>query len=265
MNKKALTEADIRTKFITPGFVAAGWDVMTQIREEAFFTKGRVIVRGKTVRRGEAKKADYILDFKPSLPLAVVVAKDNDHSVGAGMQQALLSSSLQCAGRPLRSSFCPKASLASGPPACPSSGSPPAAWPLPVALEGQLLSQPESWYMYHRHFVIRSRASDTNGGAISGLRTATRNCGNVAPRCCPPLNEYMKVALAISSDTLSFAYSLPSFRLISGALAFLPAMSLSMTECPVPPQPVCLMSSPRTAAAPRFTPPLCMRRSLSFA
>ena len=64
MNKKALTEADIRTKFITPAIVGedeAKWDKMNQIREEAYFTKGRVIVRGKTVQRGEAKKADYIL------------------------------------------------------------------------------------------------------------------------------------------------------------------------------------------------------------
>src|ERR1700712_1776528 len=62
---------------------------MTQIREEAYFTKGRVIVRGKTVKRGEAKKADYILPYKPNIPLAVIEAKDNNHSVGAGMQQAL--------------------------------------------------------------------------------------------------------------------------------------------------------------------------------
>ena len=64
MNKKTLTEADIRTKFITPALVGVNgdkWDVMTQIREEAYFTKGRVIVHGKTVRRGEAKKADYLL------------------------------------------------------------------------------------------------------------------------------------------------------------------------------------------------------------
>jgi type I restriction enzyme R subunit len=47
------------------------------------------IVRGKTVRRGEAKKADYILYFKPGVPIAVIEAKDNNHSVGAGMQQAL--------------------------------------------------------------------------------------------------------------------------------------------------------------------------------
>ena len=53
MNKKSLTETDIRTKFITPALVGSTenpkWDLMTQIREEAYFTKGRVIVRGKTV------------------------------------------------------------------------------------------------------------------------------------------------------------------------------------------------------------------------
>ncbi len=92
MNKKALTEADIRTKFITPALVGPNgekWNVMTQIREEVYFTKGRVIVRGKIVKRGEAKKADYILSYKPNLPLAVIEAKDNNYSVGDGMQQAL--------------------------------------------------------------------------------------------------------------------------------------------------------------------------------
>ncbi len=92
MNKKELTEADIRTKFITPAIAGEGgtkWDVMTQIREEQYITRGRVIVRGKTVSRGEAKKVDYVLSYKPNLPIAVVEAKDNTHSVGAGMQQAL--------------------------------------------------------------------------------------------------------------------------------------------------------------------------------
>ena len=92
MNKKSLTEADIRTKFITPALVGANntkWNVMTQIREEAYFTKGRVIVRGKTVKRGESKKADYLLSYKPNLPLAVLEAKDNNHSIGSGMPQAL--------------------------------------------------------------------------------------------------------------------------------------------------------------------------------
>jgi type I restriction enzyme R subunit len=92
LDKKSLTEADIRSKYITPAVAGVNgekWNLMTQIREEAYFTNGRVIVRGKTVKRGEAKKADYILSYKPNLPLAVVEAKDNNHSVAAGMQQAL--------------------------------------------------------------------------------------------------------------------------------------------------------------------------------
>lgn len=88
MNKKALTETDIRTKFITPAITGANgekWNVMTQVREEVYFTKGRVIVRGKTVSRGEAKKADYLLYYKPNVPIAIVEAKDNNHAVGGGM------------------------------------------------------------------------------------------------------------------------------------------------------------------------------------
>jgi type I restriction enzyme R subunit len=88
-NKKSLSERDICTKFITPALVKAGWDVQAQIREEVGFTKGRVIVSGRIHQRGEAKRADYVLSFKPNLPLAVIEAKDNNHSVGAGMQQAL--------------------------------------------------------------------------------------------------------------------------------------------------------------------------------
>lgn len=92
MNKKDLTEADIRTKFITPAIVGPGgdkWNVMTQIREEVYITKGRVIVRGKTVKRGEARKVDYLLLYKLGIPIAVVEAKDNNNSLGSGMQQAI--------------------------------------------------------------------------------------------------------------------------------------------------------------------------------
>ena len=67
----------------------AGWDEMTQIREEVGFTKGRIIVRGKLVTRGKDKRADYILYFKPNIPIALIEAKDNNHAVGDGMQQAL--------------------------------------------------------------------------------------------------------------------------------------------------------------------------------
>jgi type I site-specific restriction endonuclease len=89
LDKKSLSERDICTKFITPAIAAAGWDIHTQVREEVSFTVGRVIVRGRQVSRGEAKRADYILYYKPNIPLAVVEAKDNNHTVGDGMQQAL--------------------------------------------------------------------------------------------------------------------------------------------------------------------------------
>ena len=89
MNKKALTERDICTKFITPNLVAAGWNIDTQVREEVGFTDGRIYVRGKIHQRGKQKRADYILYYKPNIPIAIIEAKDNNHTVNAGIQQAL--------------------------------------------------------------------------------------------------------------------------------------------------------------------------------
>jgi len=87
--KKTLSERDICTKYITPAVQQAGWDVHRQMREEVSFTAGRVIVRGKLHTRGQKKRADYILYYKPNIPIALIEAKDNNYSVGAGMQQAL--------------------------------------------------------------------------------------------------------------------------------------------------------------------------------
>ena len=89
MNKKDMSERDICTKYITPALVNAGWDIKKQIREEVTFTDGRVIVRGNITTRGKRKRADYILYYKSNFPIAVVEAKDNNHSIGAGMQQAI--------------------------------------------------------------------------------------------------------------------------------------------------------------------------------
>src|SRR6476659_8782361 len=89
MNKRDLSEADICAKFITPHVEAAGWDDATQIRREVHFTEGQIHVRGKMVTRGKSKFADYVLYYKPNIPIAIVEAKDNFHSVGDGMQQAL--------------------------------------------------------------------------------------------------------------------------------------------------------------------------------
>ena len=89
MEKRSLSERDVCTKFITPALRNAGWDEIAQIREEVSFTKGRIIVRGKLVSRGKAKRADYVLSYKPNVPIALIEAKDNTHAVGDGMQQAL--------------------------------------------------------------------------------------------------------------------------------------------------------------------------------
>jgi len=89
LDKRSLSERDICTKFITPALRRAGWNEMLQIREEVSFTDGRIVVRGKLVTRRQAKRADYILCFKPNVPIAVIETKNNSHSVGDGMQQAL--------------------------------------------------------------------------------------------------------------------------------------------------------------------------------
>lgn len=89
MNKKDLSERDICSKFISPAVLRAGWDPLVQVREEVSFTNGRIIVRGKLVTRGKAKRADYVLYYKPNIPIAIIEAKDNNHSVGDGIQQAL--------------------------------------------------------------------------------------------------------------------------------------------------------------------------------
>ena len=87
--RKNFTEADIKTKYILPAIINAGWDLQTQVREEVSFTHGRIIVRGKMAARGTSKRADYILYYKPNIPLAIIEAKDDNHQLGDGMQQAL--------------------------------------------------------------------------------------------------------------------------------------------------------------------------------
>lgn len=89
MDKKKLSERDICSKFITPAVEQAGWDRLLQIREEFPLTKGRIAVSGQLHSRGTPKRADYVLFYKPNLPLAVIEAKKNELAVGAGMPQAL--------------------------------------------------------------------------------------------------------------------------------------------------------------------------------
>lgn len=89
MNKKNLSESDIKAKFITPAILKSGWDEQTQLGREIFFTDGRIHVRGRVHTRGKRKFADYILFYKPNVPIAIIEAKDNKHSVKSGIQQAL--------------------------------------------------------------------------------------------------------------------------------------------------------------------------------
>lgn len=89
--KKKLSESDICDLYITPAIKDAGWDPFKQIRREVTLTPGPIIVRGNLSSRNKKKKkfADYVLSWEPSLPIAVVEAKENSLSVGHGMQQAL--------------------------------------------------------------------------------------------------------------------------------------------------------------------------------
>jgi type I restriction enzyme R subunit len=89
MNKKSLSERDICTKFIMPALEKAGWDKQFQILEKVSFTDGNIYVRGKITTRGKRKRADYILYYKPNIPIAIIEAKDNNQSVRAGIQQGL--------------------------------------------------------------------------------------------------------------------------------------------------------------------------------
>lgn len=88
-DKKNLSEQDISTKYIVPAIQNSGWDVMTQVSEQKFITDGRIIVSGKTIKRGERKKPDFILSYQKNFPIAIIEVKDNKHSISSGIGQAI--------------------------------------------------------------------------------------------------------------------------------------------------------------------------------
>lgn len=77
-SKKNLTERDICTKCIQPALEKAGWNQITQIREEVSFTDGCIYVKGNLSSRGKRKRANYILYFKPNIPIAIIEAAKGD-------------------------------------------------------------------------------------------------------------------------------------------------------------------------------------------
>src|SRR5438093_6608355 len=84
-----LKEADTCRLYITPALVARGWgDPPWRIKEQHYFTDGQIILVGNGHRRRRGKKADYLLRYTESFPIAVTEAKAEDLDPAAGLQQA---------------------------------------------------------------------------------------------------------------------------------------------------------------------------------
>ena len=88
VDKKKLKEHEIRTIYITPALTGKGWEIGKTAREEYYFTDGRILVYGKQHSKATGKMADYLL-FHNGNPIAVIEAKDNNHAVSSGIQQAI--------------------------------------------------------------------------------------------------------------------------------------------------------------------------------
>ena len=87
IDKKQMTEEDIKLQFITPA-ITAKWS-LSQITMETKITDGKINLKGNMVVRERPKKADYVLYSSANNPIAIVEAKDNNHTVSFGLQQAM--------------------------------------------------------------------------------------------------------------------------------------------------------------------------------
>lgn len=87
--KNQMTEEDIKLNFITPALMSSGWKDKITMETKVQFTDGKVNIKGNLVTREPAKKADYILYLNTDNPIAIVEAKDNNHTVSFGLQQAM--------------------------------------------------------------------------------------------------------------------------------------------------------------------------------
>ena len=87
LDKKQMTEEDIKLQYITPA-IQSRWG-LDRITMETKITDGQIKLRGNLVVRSTPKKADYVLYLSPNKPVAIVEAKDNNHSVSYGLQQAI--------------------------------------------------------------------------------------------------------------------------------------------------------------------------------
>lgn len=87
IDKKQMTEEDIKLRFITPA-ITSKWAV-DHITMETQITDGKINLKGNRVAREKPKRADYILYINKNNPIAIVEAKDNNHTVSYGLQQAI--------------------------------------------------------------------------------------------------------------------------------------------------------------------------------
>ena len=84
--KWQMTEEDIKLNFITPA-LSPKWN--GRITMETQITDGKINLRGNLVSRAQPKRADYVLYINANNPIAIVEAKDNQHAVADGLQQAM--------------------------------------------------------------------------------------------------------------------------------------------------------------------------------
>ena len=87
LSKKQMSEEDIKLQYITPA-ITSKWNIQ-KITMETQITDGRVNIKGNLVFREPPKRADYVLYLSANNPIAIVEAKDNNHSVSFGLQQAM--------------------------------------------------------------------------------------------------------------------------------------------------------------------------------
>ena len=88
LDTKQMTEEDIKLNFITPALLSKGWKDKITMETKVQFTDGKINLKGNVAVRGDAKKADYVLYMRKDYPIAIVEAKDNNHTISFGMQQA---------------------------------------------------------------------------------------------------------------------------------------------------------------------------------
>ncbi len=92
IDKKQLSEEDIKNRYITPALNSSGWsndEFRMELKIKRQFTDGKISLSGHRAHREKPKSADYVLYAESNYPIAIVEAKDNNHTPIYGLQQAM--------------------------------------------------------------------------------------------------------------------------------------------------------------------------------